>query len=192
MPYPTDWHLFLQQMKDQPTSLDSEFSIFGARYRLASEFQGLHLRSFSSETSSYYSAITRIGLAYTCLERLEKILEDKSHSAIYAPDLANKLRQPRFTSLVELALEHTDNKTLRANLESLRSEASVSDVRPFIEAVRHSLFHGRFTPGTSGQRVNKGLLELLDGLAHVTLRHANQSFSFAIKFRATKSSTSRL
>ena len=186
MPYPGDWNLFLRQMREQPTSLDSEFSIFGARYRLASDFQGLELKNFAKETSDYYSAITKIGLAYTCLERLERILQDKSHSAISAPDLAAKLRLPRFTSLIDLALEHSESTTLRTNLENLRSNSSAHDVRPFIEAIRHSLFHGRFTPGTSRLRVNKGLLELFDGLAQVTLRHANHNFSFAIKLRTSK------
>lgn len=170
-------------MKEQPTELDVELGIFGARYRLASEFSGLELGKIAADTSAYYSAITKIGLAYTCLERLEKILKDDKHSAIAAPDLASKLRQARYSSLIDLAIEHSSNKNLISQIESLRLDEKFDNVRPFIEAIRHSLFHGRFTPGTSGQRVNKSLLELLDGLAHVTLRHANQSFSFALVLR---------
>jgi hypothetical protein len=183
MPYPSDWGIFLKQMKDQPTSLDGELGIFGARYRLASEFSGLQLGSIGADTAAYYSAITKIGLAYTCLERLEKILKDDSHSAINAPDLAGQLRHSKFQSLIDLAIDHSDNKNLISKIESLRTDSEFVNVRPMIEAIRHSLFHGRFTPGTSGQRINKSLLELLDGLANVTLRHANHTFSFAVKLR---------
>ena len=84
---------------------------------------------------------------------------------------------------MDLAEDHITNDQLKKRIYQLRADDAFDDVRPFIEAIRHSLFHGRFTPGTSGQRVNKGLLELLDGLAHVTLRHANQTFSFAIELR---------
>lgn len=186
MPYPSNWHIFLQQIKEQPTALDSELAIFGARFRLATEFSGLELGNIGSETAAYYSAIAKIGLAYACLERLETILLDKSHSAINAPDLAARLRSERYEGLFDLAIEHSTNEKLKEKLKILRYESDENNVRPFVESIRHSLFHGRFTPGTSGQRVNKGLIELLDDLAHVTLRHANQSFSFAIKLRAKR------
>lgn len=181
--YPSEWGAFLQQMKEQPTELDSDLGIFGARYRLAREFTRLELGKIAADTASYYSVITKIGLAYACLERLERILGDGSHSEIKAPDLASKLRNVRYSSLIDLAVEHTTSEKLKARIQELRTDECFDDVRPFIEAIRHSLFHGRFTPGTSGQRVSKNLLELLDGLAHVTLRHADQTFTVAIGLR---------
>lgn len=183
MPYPSDWMLFLDQMEKQPTALDDEFGIFGSRYRLASEFDGLRLRDFSDETTAFYSAITKIGLSFACLERLEKILKDSSRSPIIAPDLAAVLRDVRFAGLVDLAIDHADSPILKNRLLAFRSDLNNGDVRPFIEAMRHSLFHGRFTPGTSKLRASKTLMNLLDGLAHVTLRHADQSFSYALKVR---------
>jgi hypothetical protein len=183
MSYPSDWSLFLRQMEQQPTPLDDEFGIFGSRYRVASEFGGLLLRGFAEETTEFYSAIAKIGLSFACLERLEKVLKDSSRSSILAPDLASELREVRFAGLFDLAIDHADSSLLQERLLALRTDEQINDVRPFIEAIRHSLFHGRFTPGTSKLRGSKRLMNLLDGLAQVTLRHADQCFSYALKVR---------
>ena len=177
MPYPSGWADYVAANKKSKT-IDPDYSVVAARYRLASEFLGLEIPSMGGDSKTFYSAVAKIGFAFSCLDRVEVLLGVK-RSPILAADLAMKIRSNRYRRLAELAGAHLDNDKARSAFAAFL-ESESANLRPFVDAMRHSLFHGRFTPHSSGLGVTKGLLALLDGVSQVTLRTADEKISLLL------------
>jgi len=128
-------------------------------------------------TMAVYSRVTRIGLCYSALEYLEKLVGIKGYPEILAPDLVRKMRDPDFKDFMDAAKRGFRSHAVKEELEKVLNNRSRSDVRPFVMLCRNSLFHGEFTPGGWRMRPKKEMLTLLDSLAQVTLRKADETFS---------------
>jgi hypothetical protein len=169
------WPAYVEsrQAKKIPTKL----ATFHARYNFAANFQSITVKHMTTKTQEVYAAITKIGFAYSALEHIEHSLGIQDKPAIYARDLAEKARilMPRgsagFSNKMDI------NHSLKLRLDTVFSDNSSSDVRAVVELFRHSLFHGKFTPTGWGLRGGSEGLEMLQGLAQVTLRSADETFT---------------
>lgn len=157
--------------------IPTKFATFHARYNFAANFQSITVNHMAAKTQEVYAAITKIGFAYSALEHIEHSLGIHDKPSICARDLAEKARiiMPRgsagFSSKMDI------NHSLKLRLDSFFGDDSISDVRSVVELLRHSLFHGKFTPTGWGLRGGSEGLEMLQGLAQVTLRAADETFT---------------
>jgi hypothetical protein len=130
-----------------------------------------------SGTMGIYARVARIGLAYSALEYLEKCLNIKGYPDILAPDLVQALRKPELRGLVENAKLGLRSHAVKKELDLVLESKSKENVRPMIMLFRNSLFHGEFTPTGWKIRASQKTLKLLDSLAQVTLRKADETFT---------------
>lgn len=166
---------------------NAKLATFHARYKFAYNFQGLDVREIRDETLEIYSLVAKIAFAYSALENLEESLKLGHDSKIQARDLVlrYKLKMPDGTGRLERKM-YLKN-ALKNRLDELFQDSEACDVRPLVEQFRHSLFHGKFTPTGWGLKPNSETIELLEGLAQVTLRHADETFTKWLKGQAKSS-----
>jgi hypothetical protein len=150
---------------------------FRARFELASRFESFSVQGMNSGTTGIYARVTRIGLAYSALEYLEKCLTIKGYPEILAPDLIQELKNPELRGLVENAKSGFRSHAVKKELDAVLGSKSKENVRPMVMLFRNSLFHGEFTAGGWNARPNQKTLKLLDSLAQVTLRKADETFT---------------
>jgi hypothetical protein len=184
VPYPTAWKLYVSEKKKND-SVDPNLAVVAARYRLASEFHSLVLQGFSAPTAKFYSSVTKLGLAYSCLEHLEKVT-DSSWNAILDPELARQVRSTKFKPIAENALDQLESKKAILALKRLMEDQEQQDIRPIVVALRHSLFHGQFTPGSTGLKATATNLKFLEELGQATLRTIDNAFSIAIESKVAQ------
>ena len=175
-PILTSWQDYVNFRR--PSKPEGKFSTFYARYNFASNFSGLQIDGMNPKTSNVYSAVTKIAFCYSALEHLEFSLAIHRKPEILAPDLAKLIRicMPRGCSAINERMPLTPNLSLR--LEALFENENLIDVRPVVEQFRHSLFHGKFTPSGWGLKGGKSSLGMLEGLGQVTLRKADETFTY--------------
>ena len=172
----------LTHWADYILSLDSEppaqpLATFHARYALASSFSTIRAEGLAQKTILGYSSVLKVGLSYTALEQIEATLGLQDRSPIHAKDLAMQLRVLHPGGFSSMANKMKISPVLMERLESVEKNSASEDVRPQIELLRHAVFHGAFTPlgwkiGDTGAS-----LQWLEGLAQVTLRKADETFT---------------
>ena len=102
----------------------------------------------------------RISLAYSALEQLESFLE-KKRIPIKSPECASAFKARELSKFRVFLLETSDT-SLRNRIEKLSKSLGDQDVRPVIEALRHTMFHGRFNPSATDLRSKAGRSFLSD------------------------------
>ena len=154
-----------------------ELATFYARYKFAFNFEGINVKGMAPGSLQIYGLVSKIALAYSALECLEKYTQSPPSPSIFAPDLARRAKSK--LPLGELGLEKRMFLTsaLRQRIRRLFEGSDDTDVRPIVEQFRHSFFHGKFTPAGWGLGSGKDSLEWLEGLAQVTLRKADDTFT---------------
>jgi len=150
---------------------------FHSRYNLAAKFQGLKVNDMRNVTLEIYSAVTKLGLAYASLEQIERFMQIDNHPSIGAQDLADRARGLFKNKIPNIDKHMYLNEKLENRLTILFEDDNSSDVRALVEVLRHSLFHGAFTPTSWGMANKRESAELLEGLAQVTMRKAGAHFS---------------
>lgn len=150
---------------------------FHARYELASRFESFSVQGMSKGTTGIYARVARIGLAYSALEYLEKCLNIKGYPEILAHDLVQTLRKSEFQGLVDNAKFGLRSHAVKRELNLVLESKSKENVRPMVMLFRNSFFHGEFTAGSWKIRSNSQTNKLLDSLAQVTLRKADETFT---------------
>jgi hypothetical protein len=169
------WREYINSIS--PEKPDTKIATFHARYKFAADFQSIDVKGMASGTVLVYGAITRIGFSYSALEHLEHILGIRGKPPILAPDLVGKVKKCMPSAMARVSDRMPIASNLESRLEKFFESDSSSDVRPVIEQFRHSLFHGKFTPAGWGLKGQKASVGLLEGLAQVTLRKADDTFT---------------
>jgi hypothetical protein len=157
---------------------------FSARYRFASSLQDLVLPGFSEATKHGYLVATKLAYAYSALEALERGIGTfsvkKNRSQIIDFPVAGMLANGEFDEalvhIIEAAEPNMVNR-VRESLDLMLANLDTANVRPFVEGVRNSLFHGKFTPTSSGLRSSKSKRDVLARLADEILLGADDLFS---------------
>lgn len=177
-----NWGNYIKSLEGRkPTA---QLATFHARYKFATNFQGIEVKGMAQQTLSVYSLVTKVAFAYATLENLENCLKLNHLGGIEATDLAKIARSvmPKGVSGFEKRMFVTN--ALRERLIVLFENEGSTDVRPLVEQFRHSLFHGKFTPTGWGLKGQQASLELLEGLSQVTLRKADDTFTQWFKKQA--------
>ncbi len=107
--------------------------------------------------------VLRIALAYSALEQLEVFL-GKKRMPIKSAECASTFRGQGLSRFREF-LKETSDTSLKNRIKKLHESRGDQDVRPVIEALRHTMFHGRFNPSATSLR-NKAGRSFLNDLEH--------------------------
>jgi hypothetical protein len=156
---------------------------FSARYRFASSLEDLGLPGFSEATKHGYLVATKLAYAYSALEALERGIgrfSVKERSQIIDFRVAGKIADGKFDEALQQIFEAAEpNMAARVQegLDSMMSNLDSGNVRPFVEGIRNSMFHGKFTPTSSGLRTSKSKRDVLARLADEILLGADDIFS---------------
>jgi hypothetical protein len=177
-----DWADYINQLDGRQPN--PKLSTFYARYNFAINFVDIEVNGMAHRTLSVYSAVTKLAFSYAALESIEGSLKLGNLARIEASDLAAKARAVMPKGISGFENRMYLNNVLKERLITLFEDETSSDVRPLVEQFRHSLFHGKFTPSGWGLKGGQVSLELLEGLAQVTLRKADDTFTQWFKSQA--------
>lgn len=169
------WQAYLEAVA--PKKPDAKLSTFHARFKFAANLESINVYGMGEGTLLIYSAITKVAFSYSALEHLEQSLGIQGKPPIHALDLAKKVKLAMPNGITRVTDRMSLAQSLEARLNDFFKKENSSDVRPVIEQFRHSLFHGKFTPAGWGLKGIRRHEELLEGLAQVTLRKANDTFA---------------
>jgi hypothetical protein len=171
---PKDLKKYINHCDGKPGKLASKFF---ARYRMAKQFESANFKGASKKLQEGYSAIIRVGLAYSALESLERLtgVPRSAHKPIIETDLALALRSPDVDKLFEELKRDLDSWQLKTRIESSHRGES-DDVRPIAEGIRHLTFHGHATVHSFGLDT-VGTREIIFDLADYLLEYCDSEFS---------------
>jgi hypothetical protein len=137
--------------------ISGDIARFGARFRIASAFEGLSFKiGISKETAVGYSGIIHTFLAYTAYEKFSKTFglgSDKKRAQIEAIHTSRELYESIYSkgreckSFLKFLESETDSKSLRKNIEALLNKKEFSIILTG-EAIRHAFAHGNLTPSS--------------------------------------------
>lgn len=180
---PKAWKKYITHVKSADQIPNQMLANFSARYRFASSLEDLALAGFSEATKHGYLVATKLAYAYSALEALERgigTFSVKDRSPIIDFRVAGKLADGKFDEVLKQIIEAAEPKMakrVRESLDLMMSNLDSGNVRPFVEGIRNSLFHGKFTPTASGLRSSKSKRDVLARLAHEILLGADEIFS---------------
>ena len=180
---PKAWKEYISHVKAAGTTPNQMLANFAARYRFARSLDDLSLPGFSQPTKEGYLVATRVAYAYSALEALERGIGKysvKTRSEIVDFRLAKKLAIGEFDAAVAQiidAAEQRHAKSVREGFKTMFDRLETGNVRPFIEGIRNSLFHGKFTPTASGLTSSKSRRKAFSTVADEILLTADAIFA---------------
>jgi len=132
MTYPSSWRRYITapSVSGHPST---GFARFGARYHLASAFEGIRLEGISEATTEAYSSALGVSLAYSALESLDKATFMRSSADIIGNEaLARKYRSSRLTKLRSLLESTAESSRLREQLSIVGVDPEAHNVMPWL------------------------------------------------------------
>jgi hypothetical protein len=183
MSHPKAWKEYIRIVKEQGGSPDPMLANFAARYRFASALDDLGLPGFADKTKHGYLVATKLAYAYSALEALERGIGTfavKDRSQIVDFRVAKKISRGEFRAALKQIVDAADERSrAKKELELAEMQANLDsgNVRPFVEGIRNSLFHGKFTPTSSGLKESNARRKALENLANEILLGADDIFS---------------
>jgi len=187
MSRPKAWKEYIRGIKAEGRNPDQMLASFAARYRFASSLEDLGLPGFAEATKHGYLVATKLGYAYSALEALERGIGTfavKDRSAVVDFRIAKKLANGEFdAALAQIidAAEPGNREAVTRKIDKMLDDLDSGNVRPFVEGIRNSLFHGKFTPTASGLKGSKARRKALEDLASEILLGADDIFSRWLK-----------
>ena len=189
---PMAWKSYISHLKSTGQKPDKLLANFAARYRFATSLDDLGLPGFSAASRHGYLVATKLAYAYSALEALERGIGKyavKDRSQIVDFRIAKKLASGEFEATLAQIIDAAEPKHLkgtRDGLDAMMANLDSGNVRPFVEGVRNSLFHGKFTPTASGLKASKSRREALEKLADEILLGADDIFGRWLKEKFEK------
>ena len=159
--YPSGFKQYAAIEKAAGRTPDRKLARYAARYRLAGQISSLELSGYSQSLCDAYLHCLRISLAYSALESLEVHL-GKHAISLTDEKIASKFKSPALSKFKVFALQESDPKLAR-RLEKFYSSENDSSLRPIVEVIRHTMFHGQLSPSASGL-TTKIAIELLSSV----------------------------
>lgn len=142
-------------------------SRFKRRYRLALELRDDAFLGSSRLTPKLYTSVLRITLAYGALESLEAF-ENKKNQAVMSVSCARAYKSEQFKKF-RMFLERESEESVKGELIKLADSKRDANIRPVINALRHSMVHGQFNP-TAANLLNLRSLELVIAIENAFLK----------------------
>ena len=159
--YPPGWSIYDKwagkclPQKFGFVKLEGDINRFGARYRLASSFEGLKLDGYTQVTSQGYDELLRVFFAWSAFEQYSKICglrDDKQAQfltdyggAACVVQIRRLDEKNRYLTFV------TDRIYKKTQKEALKAYLDGHDCSLFIiaSAIRHIFVHGPLTPNAN-------------------------------------------
>jgi hypothetical protein len=145
-------------------------AVFGARFRMASAFNGANFPGVAVRTADSYSAVLRCVLAYSTWESLRAATEVSAR--VDSADLAERSRGTR--GFLDYLIGKTD-VGVRKGVQRV-AEGESDNVRYILAAVRHLHAHGAWTPSSAGFTTKRSIA-LLNDLAAESLEAVDAAFT---------------
>ena len=156
----------LKQLEDalryENQSFPPKWSLFIARFRLVLEFTGINFHNLQGKTAQGYEAAIRVGLVYSALEALWNAIGVSKSTPIRDKQAAKVIRQLRGSKFEAYLINSARRDSLQTSVERMFSSQDIMDLTPLMEVIRHSVFHGAFTPHGSGYTNSSNVRLLLD------------------------------
>lgn len=187
MTRPKAWSDYIRAIKAEGRNPDQMLANFAARYRFASSLEDLGLPGFAEATKHGYLVATKLAYAYSALEALERGIGTfavKDRSTIVDFRIAKKLASGEYdAALAQIidAAEPGNREAVTRKIDKMLGDLDSGNVRPFVEGIRNSLFHGKFTPTASGLKSSKSRRTALEKLADEILLGADDIFTRWLK-----------
>lgn len=159
---------------------NEDFANFAARYRYAKSLSSQTLDGFSATTAHGYFVVSKVAFAYAALEALERSTTTYRSQNIVDFAVSRAIVNGEFDAALKQILEAAEprfQKQVESKIDHLRKSGDDGDVRAFVEGLRNSYFHGKFTPAKSGLTNSAMRRKLLLGLADEVLATSNDLFS---------------
>ena len=169
--YPRGYQRWIIATKARGDEPDINLVQFATRYRFAGQLNRIELLNSSDETQETYLLALRIALAYSALEQLEGALSAK-RVAVKSMAIVNAFRSANLKKFREFLVVNSE-VNLRNRLNAVINSGKNTDVRSVIEALRHTMFHGRLNPSASGLR-SAGARAFLSALDQHLFLHMDQ------------------
>lgn len=157
----------------------SRASQYRARYEFAKDFRDLSIPTASDQTRESYFVLLKLGLAYSAIETLENLLEQRRRVVVRDEAFVAALESGEFNKL----LSHLRDRAKRNGRDNSKNLDKYEKPRPgenLADLVRHSrnvVFHGSITPTSIGLGSSKKRRGLVLGLANSSLVACNREFA---------------
>ena len=151
--FPKGFSSYVTYLRARGIRPDQKLARFATRYKVAGQLQSVEILSVSPKNSEIYTIVFRIGLGFSALESLES-RTGKHSVSLLNNKLAQTLKAAHFTKFREFCLEESTAQ-LCGRLERLFSSKNDSNLRPIVEAIRNTTFHGQFSPNAAGLNTKK-------------------------------------
>jgi hypothetical protein len=168
--YPRGYQRWVIATKAQGAKPNQNLVNFATRYRFAGQLNRIELLGSSETTQETYLLALRLALGYSALEQLEIAIGARL-TPLKSPDCASAFRSDQNNDFRHY-LTVASSARLQNRLSKLAESTSDQDIRPIIEAIRHTMFHGGFNPSGTGLR-NKSGRALLSALEQVLFDRMN-------------------
>lgn len=156
--FPSGYTKYASSCKENGENPNVLLARYATRYKMAGQLNGIQLLAHSEIAEVLYLHAIRISFAYSALESLEKYLKMKV--SLKNIELASHIRRD-YLKANKFLLTQSDTK-LRNSLDKFLGSKNDSDLKPFVVALRHSMFHGQFNPSASGLNSVSGIALLND------------------------------
>jgi hypothetical protein len=123
----------------------AEYARFASRFELSSQIETISIHGYSTQSTTAYTELLRLSLAYSAIEVLNNIPVEVRIKSIKNPSCAEAFKSVKLEGLRDFLISNSGTK-LRNRLIKLVSSVNDSDVLPIVEAIRHCMFHGVLNP----------------------------------------------
>ncbi|MDY6940386.1 MAG: hypothetical protein SWY16_22365 [Cyanobacteriota bacterium] len=188
MTYPTEWKQFYKwHQANGISALPAHFNLpelnrFAARYQLATNFRGLNLEGYKSDTGEAYSSVMRAFLAYSALEQLHKATTEKSKPylndrwAALATESSAELRRSK---KILLFLQEKMRKPLKHHLQEF-IDGKTDNSLYVASALRHAVAHGFMSVHSNGTSP-KTASRFCDRISEMLIGIADKEFTLLVR-----------
>ncbi len=182
MANPQFWGRYLLAAKSRAETPSRILANFAARYRMAKSLESIVLTGYSAEARRGYLVAMKVALAYSALETLERGIDRFSpnkRTPIFFPRLGTQVSEGKLDDLLSSLIEAAEPRfrtSFAKRLDVMKTSTDPVNLRPLVEGLRNSMFHGKFTPTSSGLAKSKRNSDLLESLAEEILHTSDRLF----------------
>ncbi len=174
MTNPTGYGAYAAKLRKAGLKPNSAAAKFASRYKFAGQLNSMELLGYSVGSSKVYKILLRLCLAYSALEQLQALVNQKN-LAIKNDQLSKDIKSEKFRKFQDFLIDESD-EALERELRKFLSSNGDTNLGPVVRAIRHSMFHGSLNPSRAGLGT-KSALAFLENLEKSLFRTMDRRFS---------------
>jgi hypothetical protein len=174
MTNPTGYGSYAAKSRKAGVKQDTRAAKFASRYKFAGQLNSIELLGYSTKSSEVYLILLRLCLAYSALEQLQ-VLVDQKNLPIKHEQLARELKSDKFRKFQEFLVSESKD-ALKGELKKFLASKRDTNLGPVVRAIRHTMFHGSLNPSRAGLGA-KSASRFLENLEMAVFTTMDRSFS---------------